>query len=221
MPANMDPMSMQMAMQLEMMKMMRDMQADRVRTGRNGDSDDDEGDGRGKDTKAFGGVHRSRKRFEMKPNLILEEYVQRVQRDLGVVHASQFWVLTDHSRRIKAQFGRMHGLWRCHHGIAELVQHFLEGRVQHAAAYGALLLQALHQVALDQGDWSNAVHILPSPDPLGRAEFGAGETAMSEIAAYRRALKELKKKHGGSEGPADTEEEAERPAARRPKAKAK
>ena len=52
---------------------------------------------------------------------------------------------------------------------------------------------------LDAGDWSAAQMLLPGPDHLGRPEFGGEAVAMAEIARYRRALKDLRKQHGGVE----------------------
>ncbi len=68
------------------------------------------------------------------------------------------------------------------------------GRPEHCAAQVALLLQGLQQVALDDGDWTNATFLVASNDPLGRPEFGAGESEMAAIARYRRGLRDLKKK---------------------------
>ncbi len=67
-----------------------------------------------------------------------------------------------------------------------------------------MVLQALHQAALDQGEWTNAQLLIPTADPLGRPEFGAGEQAMVDIAKYRRALRDLKKQHSAK---ADKEDE--------------
>lgn len=202
-----DPMAaMQFAWQAEMLRTMR-----KLARGRDGDSDDsDDQDPLGfVSTKAFKGVQRLRRRFARRPERLLQEFVTRTQIDLGICHPSQYWTMMDHSRKIRSQFKQMHGLYRCHVGAAEALQHWLEGRPQHMATYICLLMQAIHQTALDGGSWDNAVLFLPSPDPLGHAEFGGSPGMMTDVAAYRRGMKDLKKKHGGGDERAETTETAE------------
>ncbi len=72
------------------------------------------------------------------------------------------------------------------------------GRVYHMAATVVLLMDSLHQVALDGGDWHNGALILVRPDPMSRPEFGASHETLTHIAARRRALAELRKKQTGA-----------------------
>jgi hypothetical protein len=171
------------------------------RVGKRGESsgDDSNGDGETDPERGskFKGVAKLRKRFKNKPKVIVQEYLDKVQDQLGVVHGSQFWQLKDFSKKVLVQFGKMKGLWRTHHAMSEALQHLVENRPEHAAAHLALCLQAVHQVALDQGDWGNASLLIPSEDPLARPTFGAGERELESIYAYRKALRELKGRFGG------------------------
>jgi hypothetical protein len=216
-----DPMVMMQYMwQAEMVKAMR-----KLARGRGGDSDGSDSDETGGMTsgKAFKGVHRLRRKFERAPEKLLKDFVTRVQLDLGISNQAQYWTLMDHSRKVRGQFKQMHGLYRCHIASAEALQHWLEGRPQHMATYVCLLMQTLHQVALDGGSWDNAVLMLPSPDPLGHPDFGGSQSMMTDVAAYRRGMKELKRQHGGygrkSEEPEKTEGEAAAPRRGGPKKK--
>ena len=49
-------------------------------------------------------------------------------------------------------------------------------------------------VAIDGGDWSNAALLVPTPDLLGRRQFGGAEREMERVQKYKRGLLDLKKK---------------------------
>ena len=78
--------------------------------------------------------------------------------------------------------------------IAEMLEFQLAGDTIHAAAYNVQCLQTLLQVALDGGDWTVAVHLLPIQNPLERAEFGGDEDELQCVHSYQKALKELRSK---------------------------
>jgi hypothetical protein len=137
-----------------------------------------------------------RKRFAKEPHRITQTFLDRVQEQLGVSHAGQVWLLRDFSRKLLPVFGKMRGLWRCHLIMAEALQHLAENRQEHAGAVLSLGLQAVHQAAIDRGDWSTSTLLLPWEDPLSRQVFGAGERELEEIHAYRKALRELQTRHG-------------------------
>ena len=176
----------QQLINLEMLRTLKKLQR-HTDTGSDSDSDD-----KGQKGKDFAGIMRGRKRFQKRPLPIVQGYIDRVIGDLGVTSTQQHWELKEFSTKISPQFGRMKGLWRTHHAVSELVQFLVQGDVQHATAFGVLLLQAIHQTALDGGSWDNAIHILPTADPLGRPCFGADETTLLEVHRYRKALKELR-----------------------------
>ena len=57
-------------------------------------------------------------------------------------------------------------------------------------------MKLIHQVAIDQGEWTNALLMWPDDDPLGTEDFGGDEEEMKKIHSYRKALSELKTRHG-------------------------
>ena len=89
--------------------------------------------------------------------------------------------------------------------LAEALQAFFEGHTAMGIATLVQLLKALHQVAIDGENWDSALHMLPYQDPLASDEFGGEEEELETIAAYRKAVKELKigvkkRKHNNREG---------------------
>ncbi len=195
------PFDMNAMVQMEMLHAIR-------RLGRRGgESDSEDEEGKPQTDKAFKGLHQMRRRYEKHPEKVIGEFVDRMRRELGVSHPHQYWKVADYSGRVQPQFGRLRGLYRCHYACAEALQEYLAGRPDHMAAQVALLLQCLHQVALDAGEWQNGALVMMHPDPLSRPEFGAGQTEMARIAAYRRALADLHKKQGGPK--ADEKDEHE------------
>ncbi len=186
------PPDLQQMINLEMLKMMRKMRG----VERDSDSDSEDGLGRGgREKRDFDGIQRSRRKFRKQPKKVVESYVTRVRSELGVNSPTQHWELRDYSKKVQPLFGRMRGLWRCHHAVSEMVQLLLAGDLERGAAFGVLLLQGLVQVAIDQGSWENGALIIPTEDPLSRPVFGAEEQMLKDIFRYRKALKELRTQH--------------------------
>lgn len=188
--------------QLEMLRVLKRMQRGDESSGESGDENKE----KDSSTKAFRGVEKSRRKVERHPTKVTAEFVRRMRRELGVVHPTQYWKVADYSRRLAPQFGRLRGLLRCHHAAAEALQEYLQGRPDHMAAMVCLMMQALHQVALDQGSWQNAQLIMVHPDPLSRPEFGADPALMQNISAYRRALTDLQRRQKGKDKDHDDDE---------------
>ncbi len=107
--------------------------------------------------------------------------------------------MTNFSKRVTPQFGKLKGLLRAHFAFSELLQEFVNGWPTCVAAHIALLLQSLHQVALGGRVWSHANLLPPTPDPLGRSELGGGPEEMASIAKHRRATKEHQRHYDRSE----------------------
>ena len=81
--------------------------------------------------------------------------------------------------------------------LSEVLQLLVNQRYQHATAYTVQALKALHQVALDQGAWENALLLLPTPDPLQTDEFAGTEEEMLAVAKYRKGLTDLRRLYAG------------------------
>ena len=102
----------------------------------------------------------------------------------------------------------MKGLWRVDHALAEVIQLQDQGDHTHAQAYVCQLRKALHQVALDHGDWTIASKLLPTKDPLDRPAFGGTEKELQAIHAYQKSIRELKTKHTHNLHPHRSEQES-------------
>ena len=198
--------------QMQMLKMLHDMQKRQAERAGNADSGGDDAENDGHDRKLgreFRGIRKARDRFARHPQKVTQAYVDRLRRELGVTHPSQYWQCKDHSRKVRPSFGRMTGLWRVHHAVAECLQLHLDGHDLHVGAYLALLSQAILQAAVDGGDWQNAAWLLPTEDPLARTTWGGDEQALSEIFSYRKALRELRGRQVRKEGGEEDEEPKE------------
>ena len=114
----------------------------------------------------------------------------------------------EYSKKLLPQFGQYRDRWHPLYIMAEVLQHMVDGRMDHAAAHLVLGMQAIHQASPDQGTWSSAWLLLPTADPLARPVFGGSEQQMAEIANYRRALKDLQTKHEKKEADGDRPSEA-------------
>ena len=163
------------------------------------DSGGDRPSGRKGQGTALHGMHRRRQRYKRHPLKPVRAFVLRTKEQLGVRDDRQVWLLKDLSVALRALFGKMTGLWRCHHLVMEALQFAVDGEPEMTALLLTQMAKALHQVALDGGDWVNAVMILQAvvPDPLRRQQFGGDEGEMEDIQRYRRAVSDLKKSMHG------------------------
>ena len=83
----------------------------------------------------------------------------------------------------------MRGLWRCHAASQRIIWLALEGDLEHSVAFACQISKALHQVALDNGDCSNALPMIPVEDILQEARLGGEEVEMEMILSYIKALR--------------------------------
>ncbi len=67
-----------------------------------------------------------------------------------------------------------------------------------AEAYMMQLLRSLHQVVLDQGNGSVAMHLLPRADPTERPTFGRTQRELETIAAYTESLRRLRRQQSSA-----------------------
>ena len=125
---------------------------------------------------------------------MIKSHIKQVLGNLGVRDQRQVWSLTDFSRKVLYTFSHMKGLWRCHYYVSEALHLLLDGHILHGVAYLCQVLKAIHQAALDHGDWRTASLLVPTPDPLQRPTFGGTEVELADIHSYQRSITELQKK---------------------------
>ena len=135
---------------------------------------------------------RLRRRWKKHPRKLSVNYVKQVRERCGVLSHKQYFHLRDYSRKIQQQFGRLRGLWRVHYNLSEACQLGIDGEWDHMLAFCIQMLKALHQVSLDNGDWSSAELLIPSESPTGRPAFGGDEEELRGIFSYRKAMRELR-----------------------------
>ena len=195
--------SVEAVQQLMQLEMLREMRRSRGKgSGGHGGDDSDEDDAEFPNRKgSLKGLENLRKRFHSRPDSITETYMSRVLQNLGVNDPRQVWKLTEFSKKIKPQFGRMTGIWRCHHATCEILQMLIDGHHKHATAMCVQLLKAQHQAAINQGSWEIASMMLPTEDPLARIEFGGDHEEMQRIQSYRRGLRDLRTNASRGIGP--------------------
>ena len=150
------------------------------------------GGGTGKKSGGLKGVSALRRRYRRHPEKLTNAYEKMAKKIIGVTDERQVWAYRDVSKRLLRTFGRMKGLWRCHAGLAEIIQMLMDGDEEHALAFACQMSKALHQVGLDKGSWDTALLMLPTPDALGEPSFGGEEQELAAIQSYRKAIRELK-----------------------------
>ena len=162
--------------------------------GRDEDDDDDEDDGVGlssltKGAKALRAVENQRQRPLTHPKKVSQEYVKYAMDLLGArpVNRWQLWETTP-----EIPWGRMRGLYRCHFHGSHILALMMSG--QHAEAEASLcaFLRALHQTAIDEGNWSTTHMMLPVRDPFFKEEFGGTQQQLEAIHASKDAVSKLR-----------------------------
>jgi hypothetical protein len=142
----------------------------------------------------------AKNRVFSEPHRVIGEYVEdsrkRVNAEVG-----DPWQLWGVSANIR--WGRHVGLHRIHHHLSHVVALGLKGQVAESMAYGCVLLRAVHQCSLDNGQWDVANLMVPGEDPCTRSQFATGERDLETILAYQEAMKKLKKKSSKEDGDED------------------
>ena len=188
-----NPVNMDRLIQLEMLKLLAKGKKTKVDSSTDSDSSDtlssDKLRGKG-----FKGVRKLRRRYHRHPRKLINSYVVRAKEIIGVHHRDQRWGFRDLSAKIKRTFGKMNGLWRCHLILQEVIQLQLADDHVHATALTCQLSKAIHQVAVDHGNWETALLLIPLPDAVGDTPFGGDEDELESIHAYMKSLRELKLK---------------------------
>ena len=192
--------SVQDLIQLQMLKQLKKLSKTRDDTSSSGS---DKSGGNRKAASKFRGVVRLRKHIRRKPLSFVRRYEAKVRRKLGAHDSRKVWRYSDLSWKLLSRFGKMKGLWRLHWVISEILQEAMLDDVDHDFVKAALAqtLKAVHQVAIDDGDWSTAFLFLPWEDPLQGDDFAGDPSEMLAAQAYRTAMSDLRrrKKQEGNE----------------------
>lgn len=145
--------------------------------------------GAGKALRAF---RRGKRAMRRRPERHIRRYIQEVEDQLGVSKDSSY-LLTDYTRKLA--WGKHRTLMRVHFALSHLLQTLLKGNVSQGALEVTQLLRAVHQCALDQGEWKTAWLLLDLADPLEKPRFGGEAQQLELVASYVRAMADLEKKN--------------------------
>ena len=129
-----------------------------------------------------------RQRCMREPHQVVAQFVADTREKLGA-EPGDAWQLHHLSKQIGR--GKMKGLHCCHYHVARAVALILDGKAMEGAAYLCQLLRALHQVALDHGNWSTGSLLLPFKDPVYMEQFGATERELEAVVGYKEAMKKI------------------------------
>ena len=141
------------------------------------------------------GVHRLRKELKAHPSRVTEAYTKDIREKLGAHDDRAFWTFRDWSNKLSGRFSRFRGMWRCHAMASEILQVLvIEKNLELGAALTVPFQKCLMQMALDNGDWTAGMLLWPYPDPLSGEQFGGTEEEMRRVAAYMKAVSDLKQR---------------------------
>jgi len=160
-------------------------------------SDSDSSDSDVGKTPGLRGIQQMRKQVKSKPKKVVIEFMKEAKEQLGVFDERQYWNYTQLALKNKPRFRQMVGLWRAYYALAQLLDTLRAGRAEEAEAAVVQDMRTLLQVAIDRGDWSNALLLSPFPDPLQTEAYGGTERQMRHAASYKKSLRELKQKIAG------------------------
>ena len=104
-----------------------------------------------------------------------------------------------------------------HFHASHILGLMLKDRPRVAEAYLVQLLRALHQVAIDGGQWDTGTLLLPTPDPIYRYQFGGTEEDLEVIAGYQDTIEKLRKQEWRPPGNTDHDKDKDKDKDRPPK----
>eukprot|EP00439_Symbiodinium_sp_Y106_P017921 s5561_g2.t1 len=150
----------------------------------------------------------------------VRRYVKQVEHDLGATDGAPYR-LTDHGKRIA--WNRQKSLQRVYYLLGAILDKQLRGHPDQAAMLTVQSLRAVHQVVIDEGNWSVAWLLTGLEDPFARRKFGGEEESLETIAAFLKASQDLEKRtkswslgvDNGQPQPPETAEETPKAKARR------
>ncbi len=140
------------------------------------------------------------------PQAAVADYFSQLMLEVNLEHGDH-WSLADCTATIS--WGKKRGLHRVHFHATQILSLMLKRQHAQAEAYMVQLLRSLHQVVLDQGNWSVAMHLMPRADPIERPTFGETQRELETIAAHTEALRRLRRQQAAA-GDGNEDDEAKK-----------
>lgn len=159
-------------------------------SGSSSESSSDQGDKtlRGH-SRAVHNYQKSKKKMFQDPVRHVRRFVRGMEDELGA--KDRPFRVVDYNRRI--HWGKQRNLQRCHYLVSVVMEELLREEPERAALRCALTLQALHQAALDGGDWQIAWLLTHVEDPFEKRLFGGTPESLQHVTGYLRSMGELAK----------------------------
>jgi hypothetical protein len=154
--------------------------------------------------KTIRSYHQLKDRINRQPLHIIREFVENMERQLGVA-ANQPYTIKDFSMKISwGRFRSMHRVFLMMGIVFEMMD---RGKVLEAQAMLCQSMKSVHQMVLDDGSWKVAWMLTGLQDPYIRDRFGGSKTELEVIANYTRVIDELEKKTVNTAGAGTAQEE--------------
>ena len=141
--------------------------------------------------KAVGNFRRWKRSLKKHPTRHVRRYVKQVEHDLGVTDGLPYR-LTDHGKKIT--WNRHKSLQKVYYLLGAILEKQLRGEPEQAAMLTVQSLRAVHQVVIDEGNWSLAWLLTGLDDPFSRRKFGGEEESLETIAAFLKASQDLERR---------------------------
>jgi len=137
-----------------------------------------------------------KKRIQLKPEVIIREFLAEVQELMGPEEDGKSWTWEDYSRKLGMTQFRT--IFRMHILMGEVLRLLLKGQTRSAAAQLIQGMRAAHQFTLDGGAWRTAWLLTYMRDPLGQVKMATGESEVDVIASYIKVTDDLEKRTRGA-----------------------
>eukprot|EP00435_Cladocopium_sp_Y103_P033162 s1278_g8.t1 len=131
----------------------------------------------------------AKKRMFRRPLHYVRRYVREVERNLGATDRP--FKLSEAGKKI--QWGKQRSLQRVHYMMSEILELMLQNKMEKACLQLVLCLRAVHQCAIDQGEWEVAWMVSHLDNPFARPRFGGDEAELGNVTAYIKSMGELEK----------------------------
>lgn len=128
-----------------------------------------------------------RKKFR-RPLRYVRKYVKELEEEMGA--QDRPFKITDRNRKI--HFGKQQDLKRAHYLVGAILEQMLKEDYHRAALQCVLVLQSMHQTALDSS-WEVAWLITHLPDLFRPRVFGGDPDSLEHVTSYLKSVSELAK----------------------------
>ena len=135
--------------------------------------------------------HHLRAMVEKQPGRIVQEFLDEVKEELGLVEG-QPWTMRQFAQRIP--WGSFRTNQRNYEMQIAVYEYLKAGKPHSALAQLVQNMKAIHQCTLDGGNWKNAWLLTGLVDPGQRKRFGGTEEELEIVNAYGKMIEDLDKR---------------------------